>query len=161
MGHSISGLVCNWRALADAAASPWVVAPLAQGFGLGVSPDDYVQPGSPLPEAVARLVSTLSKTTRVAFVATDYFGGEGHQAAGAWGQDTASPYVVGSGSINTALRYIGAMRGDASDEFEAVGLDWFRSNEDWIEFAANGKLTWQREPRSAPFAAWSATRNSH
>jgi hypothetical protein len=49
------------------------------------------------------------------------------------GPDRGDP---GLWPFNRVLRALGATRGDAIDEFEAVGLNLFRSTEDWVKIAA-------------------------
>lgn len=161
MGHRISGLIAKRRPLRDAVPEGWVVAPLAQGFGFAVHGDLLVSPGRPFPAETLDVAERVKGMTAVAAVATDYFGGEGSQAAAAWAGTGAYPYRDGSGSINAALQFLGAEKGRATDPFDALGLSWYRSNDDWIEFARNGKLTWQREPYAEAYAAWTEDKETN
>jgi hypothetical protein len=52
-------------------------------------------------------------------------------AAGPFKTGNEVPLAVGA--INRAFRHLGVARGSEIDEFEAVGIGRFRSNEDWIE----------------------------
>jgi hypothetical protein len=83
---------------------------------------------------VVALLIDASKKDAVAYVETEYFGGAGDQGAivAREGKIVFGP-VEGDGSINAALRMIGAKKESAHDEFDAIGLGRFRSNEDWIE----------------------------
>lgn len=88
-----------------------------------------------------KLIATLteaSKEESVAYVETEYFGGLGDQGAivAKEGRIAFGP-TDGDGSINSALRLIGVKKGLARDEFDAVGLDKFRSNEDWLDQPSN------------------------
>ncbi|MFN0111717.1 MAG: hypothetical protein ACKVZH_22905 [Blastocatellia bacterium] len=87
----------------------------------------------------------FSLQTPIAYVETDYFGGVGTQGSVVWvsGELIFGPVVtaeqgtlVGDRSeyaINAALRRIGATKENCLDEFEAIGLDARRSNDDWIK----------------------------
>ena len=76
----------------------------------------------------------------VAWVETDYFGGNGSQSAAAWvgGEAVVGPSKSGAetgppdGAINLALRCIGVTCGEGGDEFDAIGLGWYRDNEEWM-----------------------------
>jgi hypothetical protein len=72
----------------------------------------------------------------IVYFETDYFGGVGTQAAGAWSGDRelVAP-TKAHGAINLALRAVGIERRSV-DEFASIGLDRFRSNEDWLEGGA-------------------------
>jgi hypothetical protein len=104
----------------------------------------------------ARLTSSLlcfardlAHGRRFAYVETNYFGGTGAQAAGVWlgEQVELEPRRGAVGTINLALRLMGATANDVPDEFAAVGLDRYRSNEAWIESLDEG----QCEPGYPPF----------
>ncbi len=87
-----------------------------------------------LDSKVVALLIDASKVDAVAYVETEYFGGAGDQGAiVARGEKIIFEPTEGDGSINTALRLIGARKEAAHDEFDAIGLGRFRSNKDWIE----------------------------
>lgn len=111
-----------------------------------------------LSPSLAVLGHGISQHTPVAYVETDYFGGVGTQAAIAWdrgrivfgpskdeewGSADQRPInqalhalgvrLVRGKPINRALRWLGVRTWWPIDAFAAVGLDRFRSNEDWIE----------------------------
>ncbi len=114
--------------------------PLTQEFydALPSSPDTLAWPGEFhflfLDSKVVALMKEASEAESVAYVETEYFGGDGGQGAivSRGGEIVLGP-LEGDGSINAALRLLGANKNGAYDEFEAVGLGRFRSNEDWIE----------------------------
>lgn len=87
-----------------------------------------------LDSKVISLLIDSSKEDAVAYVETEYFGGEGDQGAvvARDGKIVFGP-AAGDGSINAALRLLGAKKETEHDEFDQVGLGRFRSNEDWID----------------------------
>jgi hypothetical protein len=149
MSHSISGFVARADVLRAGTAHlrSAYVASLAQGFGfLPVTEEVDEETGGRtaayeqlyrLTDALARLGSAMSRGGAVAYVETDYFGGTGDQAAIAWkdGRIAFGPEKARMGAVSDALRRIGAAKGEARDEFEAVGLDRHRGNDDWMEQA--------------------------
>jgi hypothetical protein len=150
MSHSISGFVARPDVLrADTAhLRSAYVASLGQGFGfLPVTEEVDEETGGRtvayeqfyrLTDALARLGAAMSRGGgAVAYVETDYFGGTGEQAAIAWkdGRVASGPEKTRIGAVSDALRRIGAEKGDAHDEFDAVGLGRHRHNEDWVEQA--------------------------
>ncbi|NJP44570.1 hypothetical protein [Actinacidiphila epipremni] len=82
----------------------------------------------------------------LAYVEADFFGGVGEQHAAVWqGGDLAlgplhmgvdEPFDADGSPISQALRHLGAVAGDAYDEFAAVGLRRHRRTGDWAEAAA-------------------------
>ncbi len=78
-------------------------------------------------------VKVMSVGSPIAFVETEYFGGEGFERAGVWrlGQIALGP-LDGAGSINQALRAVGVKSPTENQEFEHVGLDRCRSVEEWL-----------------------------
>ena len=86
-----------------------------------------------LDSKVVALLKEASKESAVAYVETEYFGGDGDQGAivARDGTIVFGP-AAGDGSINAALRLIGATKEAAYDEFDAIGLSRFRNNEDWV-----------------------------
>lgn len=88
-------------------------------------------------ERVAKRV--LGPEALYAIVETDYFGGAGDQAAVVYrgSRQVMAPRVARIGPINAALRRLGVERGASRDEFEALGLDGFRSFDDLLEAAGD------------------------
>jgi hypothetical protein len=103
-----------------------------------------------LTEAVAEFAKELSATAPVVYAETDYFGGRGAQAAIVWknGEVVFGPLVtknidddqqgvfattLSDEAINQALRRIGVVLTSTRDEFDAVGLGRYRSNDDWLK----------------------------
>ncbi|MEV6718058.1 hypothetical protein AB0M48_39140 [Lentzea sp. NPDC051208] len=80
----------------------------------------------------------------VAVVDAEYFGGTGSQRAEVWDQgrrvlgplvreeDDPAPDVS---PISQALRWLGVVKGEHHDEFDAVGLGRHRVTADWVTYA--------------------------
>lgn len=110
-----------------------------------------------LSSKVFQLGRKISLKTPVAYVEMDYFGGDGFQRAVAWrdGDFRFGPAVYGreegvqidrqtSSPINQALQEIGVSgylmedeNAMPKDEFEELGLDRYRSNEDLLASKQN------------------------
>ncbi|MGW5611730.1 hypothetical protein ACWEWI_37895 [Streptomyces sp. NPDC003753] len=88
------------------------------------------------------MLAQWSAAGPVAYVEAEYFGGVGEQRAAVWadGVLAVGPLDVpakkwlsrAASPISQALRQLGARSGLGKDEFEAVGLDRHRNNDDWI-----------------------------
>jgi hypothetical protein len=134
--HSIQALISTHAALT--AAQPRlpgaVLCPMPQGFAL--MPVDALDEG---------FAAQLSLHAPVAFVSTEYFGGQGAQEARVWidGQlalslsdTTDAPASWPDSPISRALRSIGVVAAPGQDEFDTLGLGRHRSNERWLEAQA-------------------------
>jgi hypothetical protein len=153
MGHSVSGFVARFDTLAAAArALPGArVARLEQGFGF-LPLTDELAPGDAtasdmqslvgLTAVLAAWAAEQSRTFRIAYVETEYFGGLGSQAAVLWqdGKIALGPVRSNNESedrpsaewpINAVGRRLGVQRGEAFDEFDTLGLGRHRHNEGW------------------------------
>ncbi|KOG31390.1 hypothetical protein [Streptomyces resistomycificus] len=132
------------------------VVPLSQGMSLMPMTDevfDAVTDGSEvgdlgfwrLPGGFESLLAQWSVAGPIAYVEAEYFGGVGEQRAAVWAdgalelgpldEPTKKRFSRAVSPISQALRRLGAQRSLGEDEFEAVGLDRHRSNEDWISSA--------------------------
>jgi hypothetical protein len=158
MVHNILGFAGQYASLfaLTPEARGATLSPLASGYGLLVHRrwNCDITEGAPSEDLFA-LGAILGARVPVALVATAYFGTGGAQAAAAWSPGGRLEYRSGKDSINTALRFIGAKQGEHFDEFDAVGLGWYRSNDDWITFARDGRLHWEREQSPDVAAAFS------
>ncbi|HDR9765661.1 TPA: hypothetical protein QDC27_001215 [Burkholderia cepacia ATCC 25416] len=86
-----------------------------------------------LPPALLSLCEQLSAHAALAYVEAEFFGGSGTQAHARFADGRASgPLVVSDHAINEALRHLGVAKGDAFDEFEAIGLDQHRDTDRWL-----------------------------
>ncbi len=156
MGHHIDGFVGRQDDLITVAASlPGSrVVPLNLGFAflpLTEPVGDEPVPFEELTRLDARHAAWGRMQSRVfplAYVETDYFGGDGWQAALVWagglvvvgpirttdlqvhGKFVPTPLL--EGAINRALRFLAVKRGAVRDEFDAVGLGRHGSNKVWL-----------------------------
>lgn len=134
-----------------------VVVPLGQGLSLMPMTDrlfDAVTDGSAdgsevgplgfrrLPGGFDGLLTRWSAAGPVLYAEAEYFGGVGEQRAAVWADGTMAlgplhvsegqPFPAAGSPISQALRRLGAVADPTGDEFQAVGLDRHRHNEDWI-----------------------------
>ncbi|MDB5292418.1 MAG: hypothetical protein JWL69_3659 [Phycisphaerales bacterium] len=159
MGHMINGFIANAENLSRAARhkSNCHLCFLEQGFAFLPVFADMVDPQERvssmqefygLTDSLSQWAMAESTQYSIVYIETDYFGGTGAQAAISWrdGQISFGPLMTGDGprakrstlldgAVNQCLRHLGVLRGDASDEFDAMGLGRHRSNESFI--AAN------------------------
>ena len=158
MGHSISGFVAPQDALTAAARDlPKArVCPLHLGYGFLPLTQDVASWDDPAAEyeyldrltaPIAAWAVEQSRQFPLAYIQTDYHGGTGSQCAAVWRDgtlrfgpvETVDEYQAMTplleGAINRAVRFLGVDRGQVRDEFEALGLNLYRDNEDWIEAA--------------------------
>ncbi|GAA3114916.1 hypothetical protein GCM10017687_30150 [Streptomyces echinatus] len=99
-----------------------------------------------LPGGFEELLARWSAAGPVAYVEAEYFGGVGEQRAAVWvdgtlalgplDEPTRKRFSRPVSPISQALRRLGARRTLGEDEFEAVGLDSHRNNEDWLSSTA-------------------------
>jgi hypothetical protein len=113
--------------------------------GAGVA-ERWGDPSKATAEEIAA-VAPLSAGTALAYLATNYFGGNGYQGAILWldgacafgpfmhWSDRGVPLPLTDRPINRALRGLGLERADALDEFDAFGLGNYRRYEDFMERA--------------------------
>jgi len=164
MGHHIRGFIARRDDLLKTADSlPGArVVPLALGFAFlpvteQLAGDEEPVPFVQLGGLTARLSTWAEEQSRgfpLVYVETDYFGGDGWQAAMTWVGGSAVfgpvrtadlweggkfvPTPLLEGAINRAVRHLGVERGSALDEFDALGLGRHRSNEAWLSETSTG-----------------------
>jgi hypothetical protein len=89
--------------------------------------------------AIRHMINAIANTPLFAVVETDYFGGQGSQAAVVYhGCNEVMPPTeasIGSvpesvGPINTALRHLGVFARDGTDEFDTLGMSKYRDFDD-------------------------------
>jgi hypothetical protein len=153
MAHIINGFVARFRTpLNDARGARLGICPLQQEFGFlpvsrvlieGDNESSELPYFRELTKGLQNWAVSESLFYPIAYVETEYFGGDGEQAAAVWeaGQITFGPLRTRTpedtsplldGAINQALRMLGVVRVEAIDEFAALGLGRYRNNEDWI-----------------------------
>jgi len=152
-----AGVVPRATAYALVPAAPYFVLPVTEAvldalhaaYGTGEWLEGAAPHGAPmLTSTDLAFAAKASLGSALAYVETDYFGGEGAQRAVAWidGEIAVKPAAFATASqrshtlwpVNTALRAIGVKAaGPAAtgDEFTVMGLGHFRSNEEIISRA--------------------------
>jgi len=148
MGHAIQGIVRRTDApVPDFLPRCVSLVPLPQGFSLIPLSDELYEKLASLYRSeradehsvfwrlsgsVLAFLRELSSDSSLAYIETDYFGGAGDQAAAAWsnGDLLTQPLRSEHSVINIALRAIGVQAQESRDEFEALGLQHFRSMDD-------------------------------
>jgi hypothetical protein len=99
-------------------------------------PSEVVEALEFLTPAVELWARELSLGSAVAYIETEYFGGEGYQRAAVWSEGGLHLGPLdGAGSINRALRVLGVEAPPGQEEFDAVGLGRHRSLEAWLSEA--------------------------
>jgi hypothetical protein len=72
----------------------------------------------------------------IAYIRTNYCGGQGYQSATLWkDQKRIYAHTCTKGPINAALELMGVTKAKGKDEFETVGLNKYRRNNEWVENA--------------------------
>lgn len=149
MAHFISGIIGPFQPLREFASDSALHTPTRlRGGTLGFLPlsDEHLDNLFPsqgewansmmyLSCALKSTLAQLSSTCCIAYVETEYFGGDGTQGATVYkhGHCILEPVTAESHVISQALKLLGVtVRPDQADEFEAVGLHCYRSNDDWI-----------------------------
>lgn len=135
-----------------AAASPWTAArvvPLAAGVAMipltdevkaGLAPEygsaaeEHVARFPEFRSAVPRWLREASRSSTLAYVGAEFFGGRGVQWAVVMkgGAVVLGPLHEGD-AINRTLQLLGVKPAGGNDEFDTVGLGRCRSTEDWAE----------------------------
>lgn len=156
MGHSVQVIVSPTM-VADAICSLYpALSALGTSTGFSLIPieadfiDDVVH-DRPLQETgenefmlltagFVKFLCELSRLGPVAYVETDYFGGQGGQGALVYSgcSEVMTPAWGDIGTINRALELIGVPEVAGGDRFTAIGLDDFRFNDQIVEAARKG-----------------------
>jgi hypothetical protein len=87
------------------------------------------------PPPILKLCELLSQGRTLAYIEAEYFGGAGSQACVIFtdGRQVSQPIISSETAINQALHILGVSKGNAYDEFEAVGLEKHRNTDAWLE----------------------------
>ena len=155
MGHYISGIVAKRDKLTSFTATNDLhpAATLTNGLGFLPLSDDHLDLLFPaqgefddsmtyLSDALKTTLADLSSDGIVAYIETEYFGGQGAQGATVYdrGQCVYGPITNDASPISEAMKLLGvAVEPGQHDEFEAVGFCRHRNNEDWIEEATQNQ----------------------
>ena len=83
--------------------------------------------------SVIELAKAISRIVPVAYIEATYTGGYGGQESIVWkdSEVVLGPLTV-QDSINRALRFLGVSKGEAADEFDAIGLHLHRWTREWL-----------------------------
>ena len=157
MGSSLQALLTRWDAAIEAQVGARGLRAFAVPQGMLLIP----LPEAPLPEGptlgfqhlasdIADWASTISARQPVAYLEQWTFAGPGQQSAVVWleGSIILGPHFTSTESdcdppfvfvdrheptaVHLALRQLGVQRGDAVDEYAALGLDAKRHTRDWF-----------------------------
>ena len=155
MGHYISGIVAKVDSVREFASSARLHPPALLTNGLGFLPlsDDHLDSlftvqgpfdnsMTYMSDALKTALSEMSAGGPVAFIETEYFGGQGAQGATVYdhGQCVFGPITNDAGAISAAMKLLGVTAAPGQhDEFEAVGFCRHRNNEDWIDEATQNQ----------------------
>lgn len=155
--HDVKALISTKEALAHATPGlrNAILCQLTQGFWLLpittelkaelIEPREVASSEDPrleeLTPGVLSLALQASSHAPVAYVSTEYFGGQGGQDAATWVSESLgfSPRSIDysgewpNSPISQALRSIGAVAEPGKDEFDTVGLGRYRSTERWAK----------------------------
>lgn len=157
--HWIQVLIGPVEALVDARSylPSAIVCPLPQGLALMPLTDSVetelrkgasdanqmvLPPSGEMASGLAELASALSGRGPIVYAATFIHGGTGGQDAVVWiegevvlniGDDEESMSAWPNSPISRALRRIGVIAAEGEDEFDAIGLGRYRSNESWAQ----------------------------
>ena len=84
---------------------------------------------------VHRMMNEIAAAPLFAVIETDYFGGNGDQAAAVYrgGIEVMPPEAARRGPINKALRTAGVLTRVGLDEFDTIGLGEFRNFDDLFD----------------------------
>jgi len=86
------------------------------------------------PPRVLKLCEQLSHGRSLAYIEAEFFGGAGTQACVVFTDGRqVGQLLVSETAINHALHILGVSKGNAYDEFEAVGLGAHRDTDAWLE----------------------------
>lgn len=151
--HDVKALVASASVLAvvDSRLGSVALCPLVQGFVLlpltdSVTREIAAARNSKDPDAadmapgVAELAKELSLAGPVAYISTEFFGGEGGQDAMVWDAGQVKLLLSDGGDhgiawpnspVSQALRTIGVIAEEGKDEFDTVGLGTHRSTDQW------------------------------
>lgn len=141
MGHHIQGIISqsdNVNKFAQHYSLKKCIL-LNQGFSLLMLSDDDLDSFifsanydlydiNGLSDKLVEILSHYSLQAPIAYIATDYFGGTGSQAATAFanGNIILPPQWAEIGIINQALKLIGVISNKNIDEFDALNLGQYR-----------------------------------
>jgi hypothetical protein len=85
---------------------------------------------------IEKWVRAVSEGATVAYLETEYFGGEGFERSAVFrDRDLILGPLVGAGAINQALRALGVVAEPGREAFDTLGLGRHRTLEEWLSDA--------------------------
>lgn len=151
--HDVKALIAEEQRLRDEMATfqKAIICPLEKGFALVPITDSLAaelklvaSEGDPplvpdMAPGLGSLALRISHGVAVAYISTEYFGGQGGQDAIVWsnGDIIFSPKSEGYGdawpnsAISRALRTVGVIADQGRDEFDTLGLGRHRETHRW------------------------------
>lgn len=149
MPYTLRALIARCEVFAEPPA--WIadsaVIPLAQGFCMlplsrelcyGFGPADrpwlYATHGVfiHLPDGLVPHLRELSRRGPLAYVESEYHGGDGEQRSMVWENGEPREPEESSRAIHDALISLGVQRAEGQDAFDTLGLGRHRSVDDWL-----------------------------
>ncbi|HEU4559602.1 MAG TPA: hypothetical protein VFS20_17250 [Longimicrobium sp.] len=124
---------------------------LREQYGPSERPWLYEKHGETwLPQALVPVLEELSRHGTVAYVESEYHGGDGEQCSIVWRDGERIDAEHGSYAVNSALGRLGVEREEGRDLFDTLGLGRQRSVEDWLEPPAPPRPGPAAEPPPQP-----------
>lgn len=150
MGHFVTGIIVKVEdAEAVTSRIPFKsYSLLKQGFVIFPLTDDLLDEKISAPQnfsfdeftylsaELAQMISGASAGTRIAYIETEYHGGQGRQSAIVFSDSAVicRPKQADVGPISQALEQLGVIKEPGhQDEFQSVGLGGFRSSEELLK----------------------------
>lgn len=134
-GAAVEAFLALWPARAVSLSDDWRAIPIDGSLydaiaasARGPQRDPALDMSPPGLEAALARASIMGA---LAYVETDYHGGQGDQSAGAWVDGRVRAMQRGHGAINSALAAIGVERDGDKDAFDTIRLGKRRSLEDY------------------------------
>lgn len=166
MAHTISGIITSFKYVGELPNAILVgnfhFIPFEANHGRNYS-DTVLEPYKEFTSEARKVLKELSFKGKCAYIETNYFGGLGSQRSEAWhnGKRILGPLMSLDGvrkslippgatlveeAINETLEAIGVYRHEGKDEFDALRLGWYRSNDEVREeFYQNRKVSRSKE----------------
>lgn len=127
MGYELDGVLARRVDISTWNLKSALVYPLTPELGLIPLTWDFATEVKPLED----WLKNVSRSTKVAHLSAEYFGGAGGQDCTLWVDGTSKAHL----KINAVLAEFGVTAKDGADEFDTVGLGQFRKTHKWAAAA--------------------------
>ncbi len=108
------------------------IIPITDELYEEIDSSDEIEKFEKLSSEIKEWAQRISSVAPVAYIEAEFFGGVGGQSAILWKTESC---VLGpiheQHAINRVLKLLGVERGNAYDEFDAIGLGKHRDTDDW------------------------------